>query len=160
MLVKITAWGTTLEASADRLHRALREFRIRGVKSNIPFLLNLLKNKDFRESNTTVHFIADHPELLSPPRWRDRGTKLLTYLADVIVNGNEDVKKHDADLSFVEAKVPRSGRRQGYKDGTKQRLSHLGPEAFSKWLREEKSIQFSAIRHQLSRSSYPMPDYH
>lgn len=142
LLVKVTASGTSISDASDRLHRALREFRIRGVKSNIPFLLNLLKNEDFRSGHTTVNFIAEHPELLITPDWKDRGTKLLNYLAETIVNGNPDVKKLDADVHFEEAKVP-SHRHLEYKDGTKQLLSSLGPEKFAQWLREEKKIHYT-----------------
>ena len=106
MLVKVTASGKSLGTAADRMHRALREFRIRGVKSNIPFLLNLLKNEHFRSGNATVPFISQHPELLAPPDWKDRGTKLITYLGEVIVNGNKDIKKVDPDKLLIEAKVP------------------------------------------------------
>ena len=142
LLVKVTAWGMTLDQAADRLHRALREFRIRGVKSNIPFLLNILKNNDFRGGRVTVPFISNHPELLAPPKWRDRGTKLITYLGDVIVNGNVDVKKKPDSLRFKEAIVP---VRKHYKmpDGTKQLLTKLGPEEFTKWLRSEKLIHYT-----------------
>ena len=91
LLVKVTAWGHRIEDSADRLHRALREFRIRGVKSNIPFLLQLLKDENFRSGNVTVNYIENHPELLKPPTWKNRGTRILRYLADVNVNGNSDV---------------------------------------------------------------------
>ena len=107
LLVKVTASGNNMAAASDRLHRALREFRIRGVKSNIPFLLNLLKDEDFRTGNTTVNFIKEKTHLSSQkPQWRDRGTKLLTYLSEVIVNGNPDVKKRDPDVIFSKAIVP------------------------------------------------------
>ena len=108
MLVKVTASGQSLGTAADRMHRTLREFRIRGVKSNIPFLLNLLKNEHFRSGKATVPFISEHPELLAPPKWRDRGTKLITYLGEVIVNGNKDIKKVDLDkpVSYTHLTLP------------------------------------------------------
>jgi len=142
MLVKITAWGNDLTDSADRLHRALREFRIRGVKSNIPFLLNLLKNDEFRTGSTTVHFIAKHPELLKPPGWKDRGTKLLRYISSVIVNGNPQIKEFDPKKSLPKAIVPDAEHLQ-YQDGTKQILDSLGADAFSDWLRAQKEIHFT-----------------
>ena len=142
MLVKVTAWGQTLEDSASRLHRALREFRIRGVKSNIPFLLNLLRDENFRKGKITVHYIADHPELLAPPKWKDRGTKLLKYIGNVIVNGNPDVKRKDPDVVFKKAIVPKC-KKEDRKDGTKQKLDALGPEKFSQWLKAEKKIHFT-----------------
>lgn len=143
MLVKVTASGESLATASDRLHRALREFRIRGVKSNIPFLLNLLKNETFRTGKATVPFIAKHPELLAPPNWRDRGTKLITYLGDVIVNGNKDIKKIDLDRKHIKAKVPDRSVITEMPSGTKQRLEKLGPDAFAKWLKDEKCIHYT-----------------
>lgn len=142
LLVKITAWGKNLPDASDRLHRALREFRIRGVKSNISFLLNLLKNEEFRSGNTTVGFIGRHPELLVPPKWRDRGTKLISYLAEVIVNGNPDIAKIDPEKSFLEIVLPKASRTECL-PGTKQKLNDLGPEKFSKWLKAEKQIHYT-----------------
>ena len=142
LLVKVSASGNSISDASDRLHRALREFRIRGVKSNIPFVLNLLKNEDFRQGKTTVNFIGEHPELLETPDWRDRGTKLLTYLAETIVNGNPDVKKLDETIIFSEPKIP-VHRDLVYQDGTKQKLTQLGPESFSQWLMNEKKIHYT-----------------
>ena len=143
MLVKVTASGDSLANAADRMHRALREFRIRGVKSNIPFLLNVLKNEEFRRGEVTVPFIQNHPELLAPPNWKDRGTKLITYLAETIVNGNPNVKKGIPLPDFRQGKVPEYDRSNDFPNGTKQRLNELGREGFSKWLREEKHIHFT-----------------
>lgn len=143
MLVKVTASGKSLATASDRLHRALREFRIRGVKSNIPFLLNLLKNETFRSGRVTVPFIAEHPELLAPPNWKDRGTKLITYLGDVIVNGNKDIKKIDLDKKFIDAPIPNRDHIQSAPAGTKQLLEKLGPEGLAKWLRNEKQIHYT-----------------
>ncbi|MEM6378447.1 MAG: biotin carboxylase N-terminal domain-containing protein, partial [Bacteroidota bacterium] len=95
LLVKVTAWGQDMPGTAGRLHRALREFRIRGLKTNIGFLLKLLRNDTFNMGNATVKFIGEHPELLEKPKWKDRGTKMLRYLAEVNVNKNPDVKYED-----------------------------------------------------------------
>jgi pyruvate carboxylase len=91
MLVKVTAWGRTFEGASDRLTRALAEFRIRGVKTNIGFMENLLKDETFRKGKCTVNFIGDNPQLLKMPRRQDRGTKMLKFIAETIVNGNADV---------------------------------------------------------------------
>ena len=145
LLVKVTASGNNMAAASDRLHRALREFRIRGVKSNIPFLLNLLKDEDFRSGKTTVNFIKEKAHLSSQkPQWRDRGTKLLTYLSEVIVNGNPDVKKRDPDVIFSKAIVPDHAHLE-YRDGTKQKLEALGPDKFAQWLKNETIIHLSLI---------------
>lgn len=142
MLVKVTASGSSLTDAADRLHRALREFRIRGVKSNIAFLLNILREPTFRSGNTTVNYIADHPELLTPPKWKDRGTKLIRYIGEVNVNGNPDVKKKDEDVVFHKIDLPEP-KNKNYQPGTKQLLNELGPVAFSEWLKEQDRILFT-----------------
>jgi pyruvate carboxylase len=93
LLVKVTTWGSTLEEAAQRGNRALREFRIRGVKTNIAFLLNLIDHPTFKSGGATTTFVDDTPALFAfrPPR--DRATKTLSYLANVIVNGRPDVKR-------------------------------------------------------------------
>ena len=143
MLVKVTAWGRTQEEAANRLHRALREFRIRGVKTNIAFLLRLLKNKTFQEGKATVDFINEHPDLVAPPAWRDRGTKMLRYLAEVIVNENPDVKFHDRSRVFLEPVVPDIPEGTSMREGTRQLLARMGPEGFASWLKEQKAIHYT-----------------
>ena len=96
LLVKVTASGRTLQGAAQRLHRALREFRVRGVKTNADFLLNLLRDPDFLSGEYTVEYLKEHPGLFELPVRRDRGTKVLRYLSDVIVNGNGQVKGGNA----------------------------------------------------------------
>ena len=110
MLVKVTAWGRTFQGANDRLLRALSEFRIRGVQTNIGFLENLLKHQTFRDGNVTVNFIAQNPELLKLPRRQDRGTKLLHFLANVIVNGNPDVTNIDKNKELLFRKAPPPSR--------------------------------------------------
>lgn len=143
LLVKVTAWGRTLPGSAQRMHRALREFRIRVVKTNIGFLLNLLVHPEFQAGKTTVNFIKANPQLLEPLGWRDRGTKMLRYLAEIIVNGHPDVKYKDEGAIFLTPRVPDFDYRQPYPDGTRQKLRELGPEGFAQWLKEQKSIQYT-----------------
>ncbi|MBX2815304.1 MAG: pyruvate carboxylase [Saprospiraceae bacterium] len=142
MLVKVTAWGRTQKGAARRLYRALSEFRIRGVESNIGFLMNLLEDETFLEGKATVNFIADHPELLNTARRRDRGTKLLSYLGDVIVNGHRDVKKPDLDRKFAAVVVPEVSAME-YPKGTKDLLTELGPESFVNWIRDQKSVLYT-----------------
>ncbi|HMQ47003.1 MAG TPA: pyruvate carboxylase [Saprospiraceae bacterium] len=143
MLVKVTAWGRTLKGASQRLHRALREFRIRGVKTNIGFLLQLLQNETFQEGQATVNFIKNHPELLTPPDWQDRATKLLRYLADIEVNGHPDIKHPDPDLQFFEPSVPSFPKYEEKKAGTRQLLQQLGPDGFAQWLKEQKTIHYT-----------------
>lgn len=144
MLVKVTAWGRTLKGASGRLHRALREYRIRGVKTNIPFLLNLLTDETFQEGKATVTFIDSNPQLLlSSKRHLDRGTKMLSYLGDVIINGNKDVKYIDSNKVFRQAVVPDFSKMGEFPKGTKDKLNELGRAGFVDWLKNEKSIQFT-----------------
>ncbi len=144
LLVKVTASGRTLKGAAERLHRALREFRVRGVKTNIGFLLNLLQDQDFQEGRATVRFIPDHPELMELPEFRDRGTRLLRYLADVIVNDNPDVKgKKDPSKVFLRPVVPAFDPYAEFPKGSRDRLKELGRDGFVEWLRHEDRIQYT-----------------
>ena len=143
LLVKITASGRTLEESCERLVRTLREFRIRGVKTNIPFLENVLQNETFHRGEATVNFIDNHPELFQLVARQDRGTKALRYIADVIVNGNPDVGKNVHAENFREPIIPNFEVNNPIQKGTKDKLVELGPEGFAKWLKENKSIQYT-----------------
>ncbi len=143
MLVKVSTWGNTQQDAAQKMHRALREFRIRGVKNNIPFLENLITNKDFIEGKATVNFIQEHPELFNMPQRQDRGTKMLKFLGEVTVNGNSDVQvKHDG-RKFEKPVVPAFDSLQAYPKGTKDLLTELGPDAFAQWLKNEKQIHYT-----------------
>ncbi|NGM90149.1 ATP-grasp domain-containing protein, partial [Parapusillimonas sp. SGNA-6] len=133
MLAKVSTYGNTLEEAARRMDRALREFRIRGVKNNIGFLENLIMHPIFLTGKATVGFIADHPELFQTVKKQDRGTKLLTFLGNVSVNGNPDVKGAAPLLSSAPAVPPAFNSRGPYAEGTKDRLARLGPEGFCKW---------------------------
>ena len=143
LLVKVTGTGRTLAGAADRLHRALREFRVRGVKTNIGFLLNLLEDDDFQKGLATVRFIPDHPQLMETRNLRDRGTKLLSYLADTIVNGNPDVKSYDPTRSFIKPSVPAFDQYAAVPKGSRDRLVELGRDGFVDWLKNENKIQYT-----------------
>ncbi len=92
LLVKVTAWDIDLPGACRRMDRALREFRIRGVKTNIQFLENVVKHPRFQAGEVTTSFLEDFPELFHLPRRGDRATKLLSYLGDVILHGNPEIK--------------------------------------------------------------------
>ncbi|MEL7122726.1 MAG: pyruvate carboxylase, partial [Bacteroidota bacterium] len=143
MLVKVSAWGRNLPEAARRMTRALREFRIRGVKTNIGFLLNMLQEETFYNGLATVNFIKDNPQLTQPRNWRDRSTKMLRYLADVIVNTNPDVKFVDPTVTFLNPKVPDYNKDAALPTGTRDQLKALGREAFVQQLRDKKSIQYT-----------------
>jgi len=143
MLVKISASGRTLEGAIQRAHRALREFRIRGVKTNIGFLLNVLEHPTFKSGNAKVTFLENHPELYNVPTHLDRGTKTLRYLADVIVNGNPDIKFVDENKHFRTPIIPEFDRLADYPEGTKNRLDKLGPDDFVQWIKDQDSILYT-----------------
>ncbi|APY11411.1 pyruvate carboxylase [Seonamhaeicola sp. S2-3] len=143
MLVKVTAHGRTLDGACRKIRRALAEFRIRGVKTNMPFLDNILKHPTFRKGEVTVNFIKSQPDLFVFKAPKNRATKLITYLGDVIVNGNADVKKLDPNKTFVQPVVPKFDANAPYPKGTKDLLTELGPEKFSEWLINEKQVHFT-----------------
>ncbi|WP_433799400.1 pyruvate carboxylase [Actinomycetospora sp. CA-084318] len=137
LLVKVTCRGRDFTTAVRRARRALAEFRVRGVSTNIPFLMALLDEPDFREGRVTTSFIAEHPELLAARAPADRGTRLMTYLADVTVN-----KPHGPvpDLVDPRDKLPAVDLTQEPPAGSRQRLGELGPEGFAAWLRAQTSV--------------------
>ena len=141
LLVKVTTWGGTLVEAASRSDRALREFRIRGVKTNIAFLLNLIDHSTFRSGAATTTFIDDTPELFHIRAPRDRATRLLTYLGDVIVNGRSDVKGSASPGRRLQIPAPpKVALGDPPPDGLRQRLLAMGPEAFARWIRGENRV--------------------
>jgi pyruvate carboxylase len=143
MLVKLTVKGNTLSDCCERMHRVLQEFRIRGVKTNIPFLENVINHPVFRRGKATVDFIDNHPELFEFERKQDRGTKLLSYLAEVIVNGHPDVEKKPDVKLFETADIPHFDSNKNYTPGTKDLLNQLGREKFCEWTKKQKQILFT-----------------
>ncbi|HTU43933.1 MAG TPA: pyruvate carboxylase [Bryobacteraceae bacterium] len=139
LLVKVTAWGNNFKVACQRMDRALREFRIRGVKTNIPFLENVVDHPEFQAGATTTSFLDQHPELFKFEPRRDRATKLLTYLADIIVNGNPEVANKSKPQVFREAPVPCSLKTEP-PEGTRQLLDRLGPEKFAEWTRGQSRL--------------------
>ncbi|MFT5884516.1 MAG: pyruvate carboxylase [Arcticibacterium sp.] len=142
MIVKVTARGRTLKGAAQRLSRALVEFRIRGVKTNIPFLSNVIKHPDFQKGKAQVTFIENHPELLELRKPKDRSTRAMRLLSDVIVNGNRTLGKVDK-TDFVLPKVPIINPFDPYPDGNKQRLDSMGADKFAQWVKDQKSILYT-----------------
>jgi len=140
LLVKVTARGLTIGEAAGHLERCLQEFRVRGVKTNIPFLINLLTHPDFLAGECTTRFIDETPALFDFPVRRDRATKLLEYLADVIVNGNPLVKGRPPAVRRTAAPVPDHDVAAPLPAGTRTRLLELGPERFAAWVREQRGL--------------------
>ncbi|MBX9981385.1 MAG: pyruvate carboxylase [Mycobacterium gordonae] len=138
MLVKLTCRGRDFQTAVNRARRAMAEFRIRGVSTNIPFLQAVLDDPDFQAGRITTSFIDDRPQLLTARTSADRGTKILNYLADVTVN-----KPHGTRPSKVypQDKLPDIDRDTPPPAGSKQRLAELGPEGFARWLRESPAVR-------------------
>ncbi len=143
LLVKVTAHSTTVEDTVRKLKRALLEFRIRGVKTNIRFLLNIISHPEFIAGRATVNFLQQHPELFQIRKEQDRGTKILAYLADISINGHPDVQHPDKQKKFDKPLIPAFDKNIPLHSGTKQMLDAMGAEAFSKWLSAEKKIYYT-----------------
>ena len=140
LLVKITASGPNLPQALDRMHRALREMRIRGVKTNIPFLENVINHKDFVAGKATTRMIDVTPSLFKFKARKDRASKLLSYLGEVIVNGNPQVKGRARVSNPLPLIEPEYDPRSDPPRGTRDMLLAKGPVKFSQWLRDQKSL--------------------
>ncbi|MCO5107113.1 MAG: pyruvate carboxylase [Burkholderiaceae bacterium] len=160
LLVKVTAWAPTAEEAIRRMDRGLREFRIRGLATNLQFVENVINHPDFAAGRVTTRFIDTTPELFRFPRRRDRATRLLRYIGEVTVNGHPDMKgRARPDLAHHHLVLPRS--RHGGAGvagepptgaaapidlsaappaGTRQRLQQLGPQRFAEWMREQPRV--------------------
>ncbi|MGO7667531.1 pyruvate carboxylase [Rhizobium ruizarguesonis] len=139
LLVKVTAWSPSPQETIARMDRALREFRIRGVATNLTFLEAIITHPKFKDNTYTTRFIDTTPELFQQVKRQDRASKLLTYLADVTVNGHPEAKgrpKPSADAA--KPVIPRI--KGEIVDGTKQKLDALGPKKFAEWVRAEKRV--------------------
>jgi pyruvate carboxylase len=139
LLTKITAKAPTPEMAIARMDRALREFRIRGVSTNIAFVENLLKHPTFLNNEYTTTFIDATPELFRFTRRRDRGTKVLTYIADITVNGHPETKNRPApaaDLKPARAPAPRAEPMMG----SRNLLEQKGPQAVADWMKAQRQL--------------------
>ena len=141
LLEKVTAWAASREEAVRRMDRALREFRIRGVATNLVFLETLINHPQFLADEVTTRFIDTTPELLHFPRRRDRATRLLRYIADVTVNGNPEVagRPRPSGSAFAPV-VPSFDRAEPVMSGTKQLLDERGPEGFRDWMLAEQRV--------------------
>lgn len=153
MLVKVSAYGRSFDGAIRRMNRALQEFRIRGVKTNIQFLRNLINHPEFKESNTSVNFIAAHPELFKYRAAQDRATKILNYLGEITVNGHPDIKVKPSNLDFETPVVPDFDRYGPYPEGSKNKLDAMGADKFCQWLRKEERIQYTDTTYRDAHQS-------
>jgi pyruvate carboxylase len=140
LLVKMIASGQSYEIAMNRMRRALSEFRIRGVKTNIPFLENVIAHPQFRSGQSTTRLIDTTPELFTFKPRRDRATKLLNFLGGVIVNGNPHAKGYRPDKPLAAAPAPAYDQRTAPPPGSRQRLLELGPVKFAAWAREHRPL--------------------
>ncbi|MXY68893.1 MAG: pyruvate carboxylase [Acidobacteriia bacterium] len=140
LLVKLTAWDSTLPGACARADRALREFRIRGVKTNIQFLQNVVNHASFQAGEVTTGFLEETPELFRFRPARDRANRLLSYIGDTIVNGNPTVAgKERPDRFEPPPEVPVDPGLE-IEPGTRQRLLELGPEKFCEWVHAQERL--------------------
>ncbi len=140
LLVKLVASGRRFVDARDRMKRALDEFRVRGVKTNIPFLLNVIDHPDFLAGRCTTRFIDQTPELFRFPIRLDRATKLLSYAAEVTVNGLPGLPDRPAGYEGREPAPPAYDATQAPPDGSRQILQKLGAEGLARWAREQKHL--------------------
>jgi pyruvate carboxylase len=140
LLVKVTARGRSFKEAALRMERCLQEFRVRGVKTNIPFLIRVVTHPQFLASQFTTRFIDETPDLFNLPKRRDRASRILSYIGDIIVNGNPLVKDRPRATRRAPASVPAFDEKQPIPPGTRDRLRQLGPSNFSKWILEQKPL--------------------
>jgi pyruvate carboxylase len=140
LLVKLTVSAQTFDAALQRMDRALREFRIRGVKTNIPFLENVIHNDIFKSGQASTTLIDTTPELFHLKPRRDRATKLLNFIGDVTVNGNPQTKNFVPKDALVPARIPSHERKQVAPNGTRQLLLSLGAKKFAEWTLKQKPL--------------------
>ena len=140
LLVKLTSWDNTLAGACARADRALREFRIRGVKTNIQFLQNVVNHSSFQSGEVTTGFLEDTPELFRFRPARDRANRLLSYIGDTIVNGNPTVEGKDRPDRFESPPDVPVDPGLEIAPGTRQRLLELGPEKFCEWIQAQERL--------------------
>lgn len=140
LLAKLTTRGRDLEEATTRGLRALGEFRVRGVETNVEFLKKVMAHPLFIAGECDTHFIAETPELLDFQGNRGVGTRLLKYLADITVNGKANVERVDPESIRLETHVPSFDRAAAPPAGTKQKFDELGAEKFTSWMLDHKPV--------------------
>ena len=140
LLVKISASAQDFNQAINRLNRALREMRIRGVKTNIPFIENVINHDIFKSGNATTTLIDRSPELFTFKPRKDRATKLLNLLGETIINGNDQVKGRPVPKMDLPLIPTHYDPKLSKPDGTKQYLDKHGPDKFASWVRDQKRL--------------------
>ncbi|MFC0274689.1 pyruvate carboxylase [Metabacillus herbersteinensis] len=139
LLVKLSTWALSFDQAASKMVRNLREFRIRGIKTNIPFLENVVKHENFLSGSYDTSFIDSSPELFVFPNRKDRGTKMLTYIGNVTVNGFPGIGTKKKPL-YDKPSIPKVNLLEDLPKGTKNILDEQGPEGVVNWIREQKQV--------------------
>ncbi len=137
LLVKVTTWAQTTEDCTRRMDRALREFRIRGVKTNLVFLESLINNDDFKSGNYNTNFVDTNKDLYKFKPKKDRASKIISYLGNIIVNGHADIKGRTNDFSLVDPVIPNFDKNRNTNNYVEE-LKSLGPDKFTKKIGNKK----------------------
>jgi pyruvate carboxylase len=140
MLVKVTAWAPSPAEAIARMHRALWEFRIRGVATNLRFLDQVITHPKFADGSYTTKFIDETPELFKWEKKRDRATRILSFIGDTIVNGNPEVKGRVRPKQMSLARLPKANVTAPPPAGTKQKLDELGAKGFADWMLKQERV--------------------
>jgi pyruvate carboxylase len=142
LLEKVTVWAPTFDETRKRMLRALREFRIRGVTTNVPFLDALLERPEFIEGTVTTRFLDDNGSIVDMRRYRDRATRALRFIAETIVNGNPEVRGRTPAEARTEPAVPARWPvpPAAPAPGTRDLLRELGAEKFAAWMLEQRRV--------------------
>jgi pyruvate carboxylase len=141
LLVKVTAWGHTPDEAAVRMDRALREFRVRGLSTNLQFLENVVAHPLFRSGECTTRFIDTTPELFNFVKRRDRATRLLKFLGEVAINGNPEMKGRTLPkLPLSKPIKPVCDLTAPIPKGTRDLLKELGARGFSQWMKDQPQV--------------------
>ncbi|MEO7224224.1 MAG: pyruvate carboxylase, partial [Devosia sp.] len=143
LLEKVTCWAPGPEEAIARMHRALREFRIRGVNTNLAFLENIITHPDFVNNRYTTRFIDTTPELFNFKPRKDRATKLLSYIADVTVNGHPEVRDRPMPPAEAAAPVVPEFEPLIVNEGSRQILERQGPKGLASWMKAQKRVLFT-----------------
>lgn len=139
LLVKLSTHALTFEQAASKMIRNLKEFRIRGIKTNIPFLENVIKHEKFMSGEYDTSFIDTTPELFVFPKRKDRGTKMLSYIGNITVNGFPGIEKKKKPV-FDKPRIPKLKYTEQYPEGTKQILDSRGASGLVDWIKEQREV--------------------
>jgi pyruvate carboxylase len=140
MLVKVTAWASSPQEAIARMHRALWEFRIRGVATNLRFLDQVITHPKFVNAEYTTKFIDETPELFKWEKKKDRATRILSFIGETIVNGNPEVKGRLKPKQMTLARLPKVNVSKAPPPGTKQKFDELGAAGFAKWMLAQEKV--------------------